>query len=287
VTPGDGAGRVPAKRSLSQNFLVDRNLRRKIVDCLEAGPSDCVLEIGPGHGELSELMVGEVARLVLVEKDDRLVPLLRERWGGREEVRVVHGDALVVDLAGLAGGDAPLRVISNLPYAITTPLLFRFLRIRPFPRRIVVLAQREVAGRITAEPGSKAYGALTVGVGVLAEARVAFSVGRRSFRPVPDVDSAVVVIEPRPGTPSSGELDALRTLTRAAFSRRRKQIRRILRDAPEYGLDAREAERILAAAGIEAGVRPETIPPELLLDLARRLPRRRAGADGPKREEPS
>lgn len=281
---GERAGRVSAKRSLSQNFLVDRHLRRKIVDCLEAGPADRVLEVGPGHGELSELLVGGVARLVLVEKDDRLAPLLRERWYGREDVRIVHADALSIDLAALAPGSGPLRVISNLPYSITTPLLFRFLDLRPLPVRIVVLVQQEVANRITAEPGSKAYGALTVGVRVLAEARIAFAVGRRAFRPVPRVDSAVVVIDPRPGPPPE-DLAALRVLTRAAFSRRRKQMRRILRDAPEYGLEAREAEGFLAAAGIAPGARPETVPPEVLLDLARRLALRarsaERGEDGP------
>lgn len=271
MTPADRPGRVRAKRSLSQNFLVDRNLRRRIVERLEAGSGDRVLEIGPGHGELSELLVGEVRELVLVEKDDRLAPLLAERWGARTDVRVVHADALEADLSSLVAGDAPVRVISNLPYAITTPLLFRFLEIRPLAERIVVLVQLEVARRIAAEPGSKAYGALTVGVRAVADARFAFPVGRRAFRPVPDVDSAVVVIDPRPRPPPDRDLEALRTLTRAAFGRRRKQIRRILRDAPEFSLAPEAAEEVLAAVGVAPGARPETIPVETLLALARRL----------------
>jgi 16S rRNA (adenine1518-N6/adenine1519-N6)-dimethyltransferase len=280
VTRDDRPDRVRAKRSLSQNFLVDRNLRGRIVARLEAEPGDRVLEIGPGHGELSELLLGEVGELVLVEKDDRLAPLLVERWGARPDVRVVHADALELDLSELVAGEAPVRVISNLPYSITTPLLFRFLAMRPLPARIVVLVQLEVARRITAEPGTKAYGALTVGVRAVAEARFAFPVGRRAFRPVPDVDSGVVVIDPVPGPPPERDLEALRVLTRAAFGRRRKQIRRILRDAPEFSLAPEAAEEVLAAVGVDPGARPETIPTETLLDLARRL-RPRADDEGP------
>ncbi len=262
---------VRAKRSLSQNFLVDPNLRRKLVEALGAGPDDTVLEIGPGHGELSERMVGEVARLVLVEKDDRLVELLMERWGTRDDVCIVHADALKVDLAELVAGSSALRVISNVPYSITSPLLFRFLEFRPLPSRLVVLVQEEVGRRIVADPGTREYGALSVGVRARAEARLAFRVGRRAFRPVPAVDSVAVVIEPAADCPEEHELKALRDLTRAAFSRRRKQIRTILRDAPEYGLSAAAAEAVLARVGADPTARPETFDPGLFLRLAEQL----------------
>lgn len=262
---------VRAKRSLSQNFLVDPNLRRKLVDALGAGPDDTVLEIGPGHGELSERMVGEVARLVLVEKDDRLVELLIERWGTRDDVFIVHADALKVDLSELVAGSSALRVISNVPYSITSPLLFRFLEIRPLPSRLVVLVQEEVGRRIVADPGTREYGALSVGVRARAEARLAFRVGRQAFRPVPAVDSVAVVIEPAADCPEEHELKALRDLTRAAFSRRRKQIRTILRDAPEYGLSAAAAEAVLARVGADPTARPETFDPGLFLRLAEQL----------------
>jgi 16S rRNA (adenine1518-N6/adenine1519-N6)-dimethyltransferase len=262
---------VRAKRSLSQNFLVDPNLRRKLVEALGAGPDDTVLEIGPGHGELSERMVGEVARLVLVEKDDRLVELLMERWGTRDDVCIVHADALKVDLSELVAGSSALRVISNVPYSITSPLLFRFLEFRPLPSRLVVLVQEEVGRRIVADPGTREYGALSVGVRARAEARLAFRVGRQAFRPVPAVDSVAVVIEPAADCPEEHELKALRDLTRAAFSRRRKQIRTILRDAPEYGLSAAAAEAVLARVGADPTARPETFDPGLFLRLAEQL----------------
>jgi 16S rRNA (adenine1518-N6/adenine1519-N6)-dimethyltransferase len=262
---------VRAKRSLSQNFLVDPNLRGKLVEALGAGSDDTVLEVGPGHGELSERLVGKVDRLVLVEKDDRLAELLSGRWGTREDVHIVHADALDVDLSRLVEQCPAPRVISNVPYSITSPLLFRFLDIRPLPTRIVVLVQEEVGRRIVAAAGGREYGALSVGIRARADARLAFRIGRKAFRPVPAVDSVAVVIEPFTICPTDRELDALRDLTRVAFSRRRKQIRRILRDAPEYDLSASEADEVLARVGVDPAARPETLAPGRFLQLSAQL----------------
>ncbi|TFG66283.1 MAG: ribosomal RNA small subunit methyltransferase A [Gemmatimonadales bacterium] len=260
---------IRAKRSLSQNFLVDHNLRRKLVEALDAGPGDTVVEVGPGHGELSELLVGRVRRLVLVEKDDRLAPLLNDRWGDRSDVVIVHGDALTEDLSALAGVP-PVRFVSNVPYAITSLLIFRLLDVEPVPSRIVVLVQEEVARRMTAKPGGKEYGALSIGVQTRADARLAFRVGRKAFRPVPRVDSAAVVIEPVAGIPRD-RIEATRALTRAAFSRRRKQLGTILRTAPVYGLGAEEAAAVARAVGIDLSTRPEAIAPGPFAELAWRL----------------
>jgi 16S rRNA (adenine1518-N6/adenine1519-N6)-dimethyltransferase len=262
------------KRSLSQNFLVDHNIRRKLIEALDARPDDVVLEVGPGHGELSELLVGRVRRLVLVEKDDGLAPALAGRWGGREDVVVVHGDALEEDLSALVAGDlaaAPgLRLVSNLPYAITSPLIFRLLDVKPRADRIVVLVQEEVARRVTAEPGGKEYGALTVGVRTQARAELAFTVSRTAFRPVPGVDSAALVLEPFEG-PTGAARERLRELVRAAFSRRRKQLRTILRKAPDYQLETGRAEEVLVGLDIDPRARPETLSPGQFVALAERL----------------
>jgi 16S rRNA (adenine1518-N6/adenine1519-N6)-dimethyltransferase len=264
---------VRAKRSLSQNFLVDQNIRRKIVAELAAGPGDAVLEIGPGHGELSDLLVGQVDVLVLVEKDDVLASKLEDRFGGRDDVRVVHADALEVDLAALLPGDRPGLLISNLPYGITSPLIFRFFDMRPLPRRMVLLVQKEVAERIAATEGNKVYGALSVGVQARAEVRVAFRVGRGAFRPAPAVDSALIVIEPRTDSGNDEMLGALRVLTRVTFSRRRKQLGRILRSAPEYNLSAEGVDRVLEACALSPKARPETLTPDQFIELAGRLTR--------------
>ena len=248
---------------------MDHNIRRKLVDALDAGSGDSVVEVGPGHGELSELLVGRVRRLVLVEKDDRHDPVLIERWGDRPDVLVVHADALEADLSAL-GGEPPVRFVSNLPYAITSPLIFRLLDVEPTPRRIVVLVQEEVARRITAKPGGKEYGALSVGVQTRARARLAFRVGRKAFRPVPGVDSAAVIMDPVEGI-SKEEIEAVRTLTRAAFSRRRKQLGTILRTASEYSLRPEEAAAVVREIGIDLSMRPEAIAPEPFAMLALRL----------------
>jgi 16S rRNA (adenine1518-N6/adenine1519-N6)-dimethyltransferase len=260
-----------AKRSLSQNFLVDGNLQRRVVQELEGQPDDVVLEIGPGHGELSQHLVGTVARLVLVEKDESLAAELAARWGDREDVHVVVGDALELDLLTCLPGTGSYRLISNVPYNITSPLLFAFLDLSPSPRRIVVTVQREVADRIVARPGNKTYGALSVGVQARAAARVAFRIGRRAFRPVPDVDSAVVSIEPRPGPLTASDATALRTLTRTAFGRRRKQLQKILRTSPEYALPLELVQRVCADLGLDPRARPEALSPDEFVALARRL----------------
>ncbi len=260
------------KRSLSQNFLIDPNLRRKIIRALEPASADTVLEIGAGHGELGELLVGRVARLVLVEKDDRLAAGLTERFAAESAATVVHGDALELDLEALLRPGRPYRVLSNLPYAITTPLLFRILDLRPPAERIVVTVQREVAERIVAGPGTKTYGALSVGVQIRGTPRVAFGVSRTAFRPVPDVDSAAVVIEPDPRPPSPEEEEQVRRLTRITFAQRRKQLQKILRTAPEYSLSSEAITRLSADIGFDPRARPERLSPAEFRALARALP---------------
>ncbi len=167
-----------------------------------------------------------------------------------------------------------MKVVGNIPYNITSPILFRLLDWRPAPERIVVMVQKEVADRLRAEPGTKAYGALTVGVRAAAEVEKLFDVGRQAFRPVPNVDSAVVRIRPypaadRPAVPRSG--DALRALTRAAFGMRRKQLQKILRTAPGYGLESERAEAVLRDVGVRPAARPEVVEPETFVALAGEL----------------
>ncbi len=256
------------KRSLSQNFLIDPNLRRKLVNTLDPDPEQAVLEVGAGHGELTELLVDRVACLVAVEKDDALAEELARRWTDRPHVRIVHGDALELDLGAMLPADRSRAVVSNIPYAITSPLIFSFLAMRPAPRRIVVTVQKEVAVRLVAPAGSRAYGALSVGVQVHADARIAFPIGRRAFRPVPAVDSAAVVLDTRRPGLSAARFGALRRLTRAAFGMRRKQLQKILRTAPDLGLSEARAAGVLRELGIDSRTRPEELSPAQFVALA-------------------
>ncbi|MDX1577609.1 MAG: 16S rRNA (adenine(1518)-N(6)/adenine(1519)-N(6))-dimethyltransferase RsmA [Gemmatimonadota bacterium] len=263
-------GKRRAKRALGQNFLVDPNLQRKIVEELGASPGDAVLEVGPGHGELSRHLAGRVARLVLVEKDRDLAAELGDRWAGRDDVTVVEGDALDMDLADLAPAGRALRIVSNVPYNVTSPLLFAFLSLRPPATRIVVMVQREVAERIVSAPGRKTYGALSVGVQAIADADLVFTVGREAFRPRPDVESAVLRIVPDPERVRAIDEAALRHVTRVFFNRRRKQMQKTLRTAPELAFEG-DAIAFLRALGLDPRARPETIAPEAFVELSRAL----------------
>jgi 16S rRNA (adenine1518-N6/adenine1519-N6)-dimethyltransferase len=259
-----------AKRSLGQNFLIDPNLQRKIVAALEPGPDDEVLEIGPGVGALTKHLAGTVKRLVLVELDNGLAARLRDEFAGDPSVEVINQDVLEVPLERVSSDPSALKVIGNIPYNITTPILFSLLERRPRPRQIVLMVQREVADRILEPAGSKTYGALAVGVQSVATVSRVMNVSRDAFRPVPDVMSSVVKIVPhQPPRLTPEEETALRELTRAAFQQRRKQFQRILRDA--YHLSVEEVEDVARAAGMDLVQRPETFPPEKFIGLARVL----------------
>jgi 16S rRNA (adenine1518-N6/adenine1519-N6)-dimethyltransferase len=265
--PRPPRGLPPIRKSLGQHFLDDRRILDRIVDALEPGENDTVIEIGPGRGSLSDALVSRVGRLILVEYDRALAARLRERYAGTPSVSVVEGDVLEVSFGPLAGG--PFKLIGNVPYYITTPILFHALE-PPRASRVVLLVQREVADRIVAPPGTKTYGALSVNVQVVASARIAFRVAPGSFNPPPKVESAVVVIEPRADpVVSAEEEDSLRRFVQEAFGMRRKQMRRVVRSIAL--IDAERAEAALARVGIDPAVRPETLSPVQFARLRREL----------------
>ena len=269
------SGHPPAKRSLGQNFLVDTNIQRRIVAALGAGPDDTVVEIGPGRGALTRHLEGAVRRLVLVELDDHLAEALADEYEGRYDVRVVHADILKVGLPDLApeGTDATeLRVLGNIPYNITTPILFHLLE-RPRPRDILLMVQDEVAARIVAPVGTKEYGALSVGVRTVARVERLFKVRRRAFRPVPGVDSAMVRVSPmHPPPMSPAEEEALRRLVRAVFQWRRKQLGKTLRDHQDLRYAPATAAEAAERAAVSLSDRPERLTPEQFVALSAALP---------------
>ena len=202
-----------------------------------------MLEIGPGRGALTGHLADRGVRLTAVELDDELAAELASRYEEEPRVRVVHGDVLSLDLAGLGGDWARTTVVGNIPYNITTPIIFRLLQL-PYPRDIVVTVQAEVAWRILAGPGTRTYGALSVGVGLHARATRIGKVPRSAFRPVPRVDSTVLRITPRSPPWLTREAAArVRVLTRAAFSWRRKQLGDHPGAAPRPALPARSDRR--------------------------------------------
>ncbi|MEX0979827.1 MAG: 16S rRNA (adenine(1518)-N(6)/adenine(1519)-N(6))-dimethyltransferase RsmA [Gemmatimonadota bacterium] len=256
------------KRALGQNFLVDRNIQRRIIEVADFTPGDEVLEIGPGQGALTRHLAGAVERLILVELDNALARRLIDEYRGRPEVEVIHGNVLDLDLAAVSRDVSSLRVIGNIPYNITAPILFKFLE-RPRARDILLMVQREVADRIVADAGTGAYGALAVGVRSVARVEQLLPVPRTAFRPVPKVDSSIIRVTPLDPPPlSQDEEERLRTLTRAAFQWRRKQFQKTLRDHPDLALSREAVERLQAEAGMDLTRRPETFSPESFIRLS-------------------
>jgi 16S rRNA (adenine1518-N6/adenine1519-N6)-dimethyltransferase len=259
----------PVRKSLGQHFLSDRRILTRIADALDPAPAETVVEIGAGRGALTEILRPRCARLIAIEYDRALAALLRERYAGDAGVEIVEADVLEVDLGERAAG--PYVLIGNVPYYITTPILFHALR-PPRADRAVYLVQREVAARMSAAAGADDYGALTVNLSALAVAQTVFRVPAGAFSPPPRVESAVVKVIPR-ATPlvSASEEQPFREFVQGAFGFRRKQMRRVVRELRD--LSAEQADEVLAKAGIAPDVRPETLSPEEFVSLFRLVAR--------------
>jgi 16S rRNA (adenine1518-N6/adenine1519-N6)-dimethyltransferase len=255
----------PARKSLGQHFLSDPRILRRIADALAPRADETVIEIGPGRGSLTQELLARAGRVIAIEIDRALAAKLRERYADEPRLDVVERDVLETNLAMLAGSDFAL--VGNVPYYITTPILFHALR-PPRPTRAVYLVQKEVADRLSASPGSKAYGALTVNVAALAYAETLFRVPPGAFSPPPSVDSAIVRITPRADPAVRlNEEERYRVFVQQAFGMRRKQMRRVLRSV--FSITPDRADELLAATRIDPEARPETLSPEQFALLIR------------------
>ncbi len=243
-----------AKKALGQHFLSDPRILSRIADQIPAQPGDPVLEIGPGKGALTRVLLHRGFRVVAIERDRDLVPVLRSTFPTLE---LIEGDALTVDWVTALGRPERWFVVGNIPYNITTPLLDLALEARPAPAAIVFLLQREVALRLAAEAGTAEYGALSVGAQAAARIERCFAVGAGSFHPPPKVDSAVVRLTPKPVAERMPDPGAFRRLVVGLFSARRKQLVRALRTA--FALSAEQAVALVGAAGLATDQRPETL----------------------------
>ncbi len=240
-------------RRLGQHFLTDPQILARIVDALEPVSGETVLEIGPGPGTLTAALLARGLRVIAIEKDRRLAAALDTR----ENLTVITGDALKLDWHTYRAE----KVIGNIPYYITSPLIDKALA-PPIPDRVVFLVQDEVADRIAAPPGSKTYGALSVGVQAVARVEKLFTVAPGSFRPAPKVRSALIRLTPlAEPLVAPEEVAPLRTFVTACFSRRRKQLKNAVPGMTEADL---------LTLGFDPTVRPERLPPEAFVRLLRR-----------------
>jgi len=257
----------PIRKNLGQHFLNDPRILTRIVDALELSGTETVIEVGPGRGSLTAKLLPRAKRLVLIEYDRKLAALLRERYAANPNVVVIEADVRTVNLAEAAG--EPFVLVGNVPYYITTPILFHALE-PPRPGRAVYLIQREVAERVVATAGAAEYGALSVNVQAVANAKIMFRVPPGAFQPPPKVESAVIRIEPRTDPViARDEEPRFRRFVIDAFGMRRKQMRRVIRDL--CSLDAGQADVALERAGVDPSARPETLTPAQFAALVRAL----------------
>ena len=260
-----------AKKSWGQNFLVDGRVHEAIVRAAAATSDDWIVEIGSGLGTLTARLAGSVprGRVLAVERDRDMVEVLRGEVGDAPSVEILEANALELDYRALAErAGRPLIVVGNLPYQIASPLVFRMLEARAHVRRAVVMLQKEMADRVVARPGTKAYGALGVMVTTYAEARLVARAPAGAFHPPPKVDSAVLLLVPRPVPPVAPNAEAsYAEVVHAAFGQRRKTLRNSLRAR----FEAQAVEAALAAAGIDGGRRGETLTIDEFVRLDERL----------------
>ena len=261
------------RRRRGQNFLVDPGVRDRIVAAAGLAPGSLVVEVGPGTGILTEAMLRAGASVLAVELDQALAQALTDRLGRNPALVVRAADALTFDFTEALRDDprqGRIRVVANIPYYITTPLILRFLRHRELFDALFLTVQREVAERLTATPGGKTYGALTLACRYWAEARSVLSIPPTAFFPIPEVDSALVRFDllnaPRVSVRFPGRLFSV---IRAAFGTRRKTLRNAL---CRGGWPVESVDAALGAAGIEGRRRGETLTLEEFAQLSEALP---------------
>lgn len=222
------------KKKFGQNFITDGNLLNKIVDAGDVTKDDIIVEVGPGAATLTKALAEKAKAVIAIEIDTDLLPIIEETMEKFDNFHLVHGDALKMDLDALVeeklGAPSRFKVVANLPYYITTPLVMHFLEEGFAIDRIVIMVQKEVADRFTATAGTKSYGAITVSLNYHGEVRNAFIVPRHLFTPQPDVDSAVIDIKPWAEKPLLADDEAMfHRLVKAAFGQRRKTLQNALK----------------------------------------------------------
>ncbi len=259
------------KKSFGQNFLIDSHVIDKIIRAAEITPEDNVLEIGPGIGTLTQYLAESAGKVAAVEIDEKLIPVLEETLAEYDNVRVINEDILKCDIDSIFGGE-PFKVVANLPYYITTPIIMGLLEGKSHFDSLTVMIQKEVADRMKAGPGTKDYGALSLAVQYYAEPYLAANVPPNCFMPRPNVGSAVIRLKRRP-EPAVQVKDEklLFGLIRAAFMERRKTLLNAVKNSKELDISKERVEEVLTELGIDTRIRGEALNLEQFALLADNL----------------
>ncbi|MFA6449657.1 MAG: 16S rRNA (adenine(1518)-N(6)/adenine(1519)-N(6))-dimethyltransferase RsmA [bacterium] len=275
------------RRELGQHLLVEQGILRRIAMATGAGPDDLIIEIGPGTGNLTRSLLATGARVIAIELDERLADTLERRIGPDPSLTVIRSDILKADLEEIVPeSDRPALAVGNLPYYISSAIIFKLLENRDMFRSIVVLVQKEVGERMASPPGSRAFGMLSVFCQAEAECRILFNVGRDEFRPVPDVDSCLVHLDPLPiGSAGIEDREMFELIVHGLFEHKRKTCYNSLRMSMDRGACAEllpagsDIEQTVLAAfseiGIDGSKRPEQLDVKTIVALSNYFARRR------------
>lgn len=251
------------QKKFGQNFLIDTHVLDKIIRAAEITKDDFVLEIGPGIGTMTQYLAQAAREVVAVEIDKALIPILQDTLSGFPNAEVIHDDILKVDIAGLAeerNGGRPIKVVANLPYYITTPIIMGLFESQVPLASVTVMVQKEVAERMQAGPGSKDYGALSLAVQYYAEPYIAANVPPNCFMPRPNVGSAVIRLTRHEVPPVQVDNEKLMfQIIRASFNQRRKTLANGLKNSPEISFTKEEIQNAIAACRFPEGVRGEAL----------------------------
>ena len=263
------------QKKFGQNFLIDTHVLDKIIRSAEISQDDMVLEIGPGIGTMTQYLACAAGKVIAVEIDRALIPILEDTLEGYDNVRVINGDILKIDLPKLVeeeNGGRPIKLVANLPYYITTPIIMGLFEGDVPLKSITVMVQKEVADRMQAAPGSKDYGALSLAVQYYAKPYIAANVPQNCFMPRPRIGSAVIRLE-RYETPPVEVKDEklLFSIIRASFNQRRKTLANGLKNSAELDFAKEEIEAAIEKLGKGASVRGETLTLEEFAELSNRL----------------
>lgn len=263
------------QKKFGQNFLIDTHVLDKIIRAAEITKDDFVLEIGPGIGTMTQYLAQAAREVVAVEIDKALIPILQDTLSGFPNAEVIHDDILKVDIAGLAeerNGGRPIKVVANLPYYITTPIIMGLFESLVPLASVTVMVQKEVAERMQAGPGSKDYGALSLAVQYYAEPYIAANVPPNCFMPRPNVGSAVIRLTRHEVPPVQVDNEKLMfQIIRASFNQRRKTLVNGLNNSPEITLTKEQITEAVESLGKGAGVRGEALTLEEFAGLANKI----------------
>lgn len=263
------------QKKYGQNFLIDPNVLTRIVGAAEISKEDCVLEIGPGIGTMTQYLAERAGKVVAVEIDKSLIPILDETLAGYDNVTLINADILKVDISRIVEEEnhgRPVKVVANLPYYITTPIIMGLFESHVPLQSITVMVQKEVADRMQVGPGTKDYGALSLAVQYYAKPEIVANVPPNCFIPRPNVGSAVIRLSRYQEPPVCVEDEArLFALIRAAFNQRRKTLVNALSNVPGLGVTKEQATEALERMGLSSAIRGEALTLEQFALLARHL----------------